>query len=130
MSSDSKVRPVRTVHDFFEELRREWDKFKLGAVVGTIASGILLIFALRVMLMNIRTFRFRRGFIDLLDALFSLVAVLCLAYCAYSLLRQYFFFRRWQERFGRLRVLEEGLLGEEKRYPATPLKCCKILLSR
>lgn len=102
------------MHDFFEELGREWDRFKLGAIGGTIASGILLVFAIRLLIIDLRILRFRRSFFDLLDVSFSLIAVACLGYFAYSLLRQYLFFKRWQERLGRLRVLEEELLGEEK----------------
>jgi len=112
--SDSETYPLRTMHDFFEELGKEWEKFKLGAMGGTLASGILLIFAIRLLIIDLRIFRFRRSFFDLLDVAFSLIAVACLGYCVYSLLQQYFFFRKWQERLGRLKLLEEKLLGEEK----------------
>jgi len=99
--------PIRSLHDFLSELNKEWDKFRLGSLIGMITSGVLLMFFIsRLLLMAIR----QRAFTDFI---FLIIIVAFLIYSIYALLAQYRFFKRWERRVGLLLHLEEELIGEK-----------------
>lgn len=99
--------PIRSLHDFLSELNKEWDKFRLGSLIGMITSGVLLIFFIsRLLLMAIR----QRA---VTDFIFLIIIVALLIYSIYALFAQYRFFKRWERRVGLLLHLEEELLGEK-----------------
>lgn len=98
--------PLRTIHDFLSELDREWDKFRVGSLIGMVASGVLLVFLLP------RVFRAMRPW-KVFDLAFMVLATAFLIYSIYALLAQYRFFKRWERRVWLLIHLEEELMGEK-----------------
>ena len=99
--------PVRSLHDFLNELNKEWDKFRTGSLVGMVTSGALLVFfVLRLLLGAIRR-------MDFGDVVFFLFIAALLVYSIFALLAQYRFFKRWERRVGLLLHLEEELIGEK-----------------
>lgn len=107
VKGEEKPYPVKSIHDFLFELNREWDKFRIGSLIGVIASGAFLVFIVpRFLLPAIR----RRVLVDLI---FLIVIVAFLIYSMYALFAQYRFFKRWERRIGLLLHLEEELIGEK-----------------
>jgi len=99
--------PIRSLHDFLSELNREWDKFRIGSLIGMITSGVLLMFFVsRSLLIAIR----QRA---VTDFIFLIIIVAFLIYSIYALFAQYRFFKRWERRVGLLLHLEEELIGEK-----------------
>jgi len=98
--------PLKSLHDFLTELDREWNKFKMGSLIGMITSGALLIFLIPSIL---------RAVIKppLFDFVFLLFAAAFLVYSIYALFAQYRFLSRWERRIGLLLHLEEQLMGEK-----------------
>jgi hypothetical protein len=98
--------PVRTMHDFLDELNSEWDRFRTGSLIGVIVSGILLLFSLTRLLGALRD----RAWFELV---FMLAVAAALVYTVSALLAQHKFFRRWERRIGLLMHMEEKILDEE-----------------
>lgn len=103
--------PLKSLHDFLTELDREWTKFKMGSLIGMITSGALLLFLIRLILLQLTRPPLRALF-DL-DLLFLIFAAIFLAYSMYALFAQYRFLSRWERRIGLLLHLEEQLIGEK-----------------
>ncbi len=105
---EESVYPVRTLHDFLFEIDREWSKFRNGALVTLISSGIMFVFVvwLIVMLRRITHPTF-------LDLFFLIGAGVLLAYSIYSTYSQYSFFSKWERRIGLLLHLEEQIAAEK-----------------
>ncbi len=101
--------PLKSLHDFLTELDREWSKFKMGSLIGMITSGALLLFLIRLILLELRPPRP----IFNLDLLFLIFAAIFLVYSIYALFAQYRFFNRWERRIGLLLHLEEQLISEK-----------------
>lgn len=112
---DAVSYPLRSLHDFLNELDREWDKFRTASLIGMITSGALLFFLIIrfwVLLSRIRRF----GLIGVIDEIAFLVLVaVFVSYEIFLLLRQYRFFKKWERRVGLLLHLEERLMGEMER---------------
>lgn len=106
VKEEEKPYPVKSIHDFLFELNREWDKFRIGSLIGVIASGAFLVFIVPRLLPAIR----RRVLVDLI---FLIIIVAFLIYSMYALFAQYRFFKRWERRIGLLLHLEEELIGEK-----------------
>jgi len=98
--------PVRSLHDFLTELNREWDKFRMGSLLGMITSGGVLFFVVSRLLFAAIRHR------NVLDLLFFLVVAALLVYCIYAMYAQHQFFKRWERRIGLLIHLEEKLMEE------------------
>jgi hypothetical protein len=102
-----RLYPVRSLHDFLSELNREWDKFRIGSLIGMITSGALLVFFISRLL--VKAIRQRA----VIDFTFLIIIVAFLIYSIYALFAQYRFFKRWERRVGLLLHLEEELIGEK-----------------
>ena len=98
--------PVRTMHDFLDELNSEWDRFRTGSLIGVIVAGILLLFSLTRLLAALRT----KAWFELV---FMLAIAAALVYTVSALLAQHKFFRKWERRIGLLMHMEEKILSEE-----------------
>lgn len=115
--------PLRSLHDFLNELDREWDKFRTASLIGILTSGLLLVFliprsllTLLAMLKNPRV-----GFFAVLNDLIFLVFVVAFVVYEISLLlRQYRFFKKWERRVGLLLHLEERLMGGMEQKEESP----------
>ncbi len=112
---DAVSYPLRSLHDFLNELDREWDKFRTASLIGMITSGALLFFLIiRFWSLLLRIRRF--GLIGVIDEIAFLVLVaVFVSYEIFLLLRQYRFFKKWERRVGLLLHLEERLMGEMER---------------
>ncbi len=110
---DEQHYPLRTFHEFLEELDREWDRFRTGSIIGVVLSITLLIFIIRFFLFQI-LLRPRA----LLDMLFLLIIIGLLLYSIYSFIEQHKFFKRWERRIGLLLHLEETMLKEALEEPS------------
>ena len=108
-SSEDKLYPVKSLHDFLSELDREWTKFRNGTLIGLISSGILFILVVWLLL---RTRHFGLGLIDFVLLIF---AGIFLGYSIYAMYSQYRFFNRWERRVGLLLHMEEQMLSEKTR---------------
>jgi hypothetical protein len=110
--------PLKSLHDFLDELDKEWGGFRTAALIGMITSVLLLIFTPYVFLVLLsRIRRFDMGFIEVLGDIIFLVAVAVFAVYEISLLlRQYRFFAKWERRVSLLLHLEERLMeGKEEK---------------
>lgn len=108
--------PVSSLHDFLFELDREWDKFRLGSLIGVFATVVLLAFVFRAIVANLRFILAPHRVLPLglvLDVLLPIAAAIAVAYSGYSLYRQYRFFQKWERRLDLLQHLERQLIGEE-----------------
>lgn len=101
-----KPYPIRSLHDFLSELDKEWTKFRIGSLIGVIASGVLLFFFATRIPFPIRP----RHFVDII---FIIVIIFFLIYSLYTFLVQYRFFSKWERRIGLLLHLEEKLISEK-----------------
>jgi len=100
-----RLYPLKSLHDFLTELDREWDKFKMGSLIGMITCGALLVFLIPSILRAIKP--------PLFDFVFLLFAAAFLVYSIYALFAQYRFLSRWERRVGLLLHLEEQLMSEK-----------------
>lgn len=101
-----KQYPLRSLHDFLDELNTEWDRFRTGSLIGVIISAALLLFSLTRLLVALRT----RAYFELL---FMLAVAVALVYTVSALLAQHRFFKKWERRIGLLLHMEEKILNEE-----------------
>ena len=98
--------PVRSLHDFLEELNNEWDRFRTGSLIGVIISAALLLFSLTRLLSALRTKAY-------LELVFMVAVAVALVYTVSALLAQHRFFKKWERRIGLLLHMEEKILSEE-----------------
>ncbi len=106
MAEEETSYPLRAIHDFLFELNSEWDKFRIGSLIGLVASGALLVLYVPRFMMAIRQ---RRP----VDFLFPLIIIAFLIYSMYALYTQFRFFKKWERRIGLLLHLEEQLISEK-----------------
>ena len=104
--------PLKSLHDFLNELDKEWDRFRKAALIGVVTSFLLLLFLgyrFVGLLLRIR----RLGIIPFIDEFFfNVLVAFFVIYEIYLLLGQYRFFGRWERRIGLLLHLEERLMGD------------------
>jgi len=114
---DEESYPLRSLHDFLNELDREWDSFRTASLIGIITSGILLAFVAYRFLAMLATIRRAGGglFAAFNDLLFLVLVAAFVVYEIFLLFRQYRFFKKWERRVGLLMHLEERLMGEIER---------------
>ncbi len=120
--ADAESYPLKSLHDFLNELDKEWDVFRTASLIGMITSGILLAFVIFRFLSLLAVLRERRPGIGIFsvfdDLIFSILVGAFVIYEIILLLRQYKFFKKWERRVGLLLHLEERLMGEpEKKEP-------------
>jgi uncharacterized membrane protein YraQ (UPF0718 family) len=106
-SSEDKLYPVKSLHDFLFEIEREWTKFRNGTLIGLASSAILFIIVIWLLL------RIRHFGLGLVDFLLLLIVGVLLGYSIYAMYSQYRFFNRWERRIGLLLHLEEQMLTEK-----------------
>ncbi|MCW4024718.1 MAG: hypothetical protein NWF01_06755 [Candidatus Bathyarchaeota archaeon] len=106
-TQDNKIYPVKTLHDFLFELDREWSKFRNGALIGLISSGILFLSVIWLIL------RVRHIELGLVGFFLLIIAAAFLGYCLYAMYAQYRFYSRWERRVGLLVKTEQDLLSEK-----------------
>jgi cytochrome c oxidase subunit IV len=109
---ESEHYPLKSLHDFLNELDKEWGRFRTASLIGIVSSGLLVAFLVsRFMglLWRIRNLGLR--FVEVLDEFVFLVLVaVFVSYEIYLLLRQYKFYAKWERRVGLLLHLEERLM--------------------
>ena len=106
-TSEDKRYPVKTMHDFLNELDKEWSKFRNGSLIGLLSSGALFIIVVFLLL------RTRRLGLGPFDFIVLLIVGVFLGYSIYAMYGQYRFFSRWERRIGLLRHMEDELLEEK-----------------
>ena len=114
--NESEAYPLKSLHDFLNELNIEWEKFRRAALIGMITSGVLFIFLLLRILSIVASLR-RSGvglFSILYDVLFFILIAVFVIYEIILLLDQHKFFKKWERRVGLLLHLEESIM--EKRF--------------
>jgi hypothetical protein len=99
--------PVRSLHDFLEELDREYTKFRNGTLIGLASSGILFLIVVVLIL------RIRHYGLGLLDFILLIIAAVFLGYSVYAMYGQYRFLAKWERRIGLIRHTEDRLLQEK-----------------
>lgn len=102
-----KVYPVRSLHEFLNELDREWSKFRNGSLVTIISSAITL----GIILWLIVVIRRLRGAAPI-EFIFLFAVIGLLGYSIYATYSQYRFFNKWERRVGLLLHLEDELAAE------------------
>jgi hypothetical protein len=116
MSKEKEAYPLKTLHDFLNELDNEWDRFRRAALIGIITSGILL-FYLGIRILGILAL-LRRPNIGLFQILNDvLFLILIFAFVIYEILLlfgQHKFFKKWEKRVSLLLHLEESIM--KKRF--------------
>ncbi len=100
-----KLYPVKSLHDFLYELDKEWSKFRNGALISLISSGVFFVIVIFLILGT------RRLHLGLVDFIFLIFASVFLGYSIYAMYAQYRFFSKWERRVGLLLHLEEELLA-------------------
>lgn len=106
--------PLKTLHNFLQEIDREWDIFKTAAIIGIILLVTLMAFTSYRLLMFIHMLRAGMKILRILDEiLFTALIFAFVIYEVYLLSRQYNFFKKWERRMGLLLHVEKRLL--EKR---------------
>ena len=106
-SSEDKLYPVKSLHDFLTELDKEYSKFRNGTLIGLASSAVLFIF---VVVLLLRVKRFGLGPFDFV---LLLIAGILLGYSIYAMYSQYRFLSKWERRIGLLRHMEDQLLQEK-----------------
>ena len=106
-SSEEKLYPVKSLHDFLFELDKEWTKFRNGTLIGLVSSGILFIIVVGLLL---RTRHYGLGLVDFVVLIF---AGIFLGYSIYAMYSQFRFFNRWERRVGLLLHMEEQMMSEK-----------------
>lgn len=109
MGKEERRYPVKTLHDFLAELDKEWDKFRMGSLLGMFAAFVFLAFVSRFAAIILLTKRL----LVIFDLGFLILGVIAVIYSLYAMYGQYRFYRRWERRFGLLQHLEEQLMKEE-----------------
>ncbi|RJS77711.1 hypothetical protein CW711_06105 [Candidatus Bathyarchaeota archaeon] len=102
--------PLKTLHNFLQEIDREWDSFKTAAIIGIILLVTLMAFTSYRLLMFIHMLRAGMKILRILDEILFTALVI---YEIYLLSKQYNFFKKWERRMGLLLHVEKRLL--EKR---------------
>lgn len=110
-SSEEKVYPVKSLHDFLFELDKEWTKFRNGTLIGLISSGILFLIVVALL---VRTRHFGLGLVDFVVLIF---AGIFLGYSIYAMYSQFRFFNKWERRVGLLLHIEDEMLTEKLDVP-------------
>lgn len=105
--TEEEVYPVRTLHEFIDEINREWGSFKKGALISIAISSLLFV---AFVLVFIRTIA---RSMEISDIILELLLGVFLAYSIYLMNHQYRFFRKWEKRMKRLTTLEEKLMPEK-----------------
>jgi len=106
--------PLKTLHNFLQEIDREWDIFKTAAIIGIILLVTLMAFTSYRLLMFILMLKAGMKILRILDEiLFTALIFAFVIYEVYLLSRQYNFFKKWERRMGLLLHVEKRLL--EKR---------------
>ncbi|MEJ2270930.1 MAG: hypothetical protein P8X91_00265 [Candidatus Bathyarchaeota archaeon] len=98
--------PLRSLHDFLDELDSEWDRFRTGSLIGVLVSSALLGFSLFRILSALRN----RALFDLI---FMILIVAALIYTISALYSQHQFFKKWERRIGLLLQTEEKIFDKE-----------------
>ena len=106
-TSESKLYPVKSLHDFLFELDKEWTKFRNGTLIGLSSSAILFIV---VVFLILRTRHFGLG---LVVFVLLILAAILLAYAVYAMVAQYRFLNKWERRIGLLLHTEEQMMSEK-----------------
>ena len=104
---NESVYPVKSLHDFLYELDREWSKFRNGAIISLISSGILFVVVLWLIL------RIRHFGLGLVDFVLLIFAGIFLGYSIYAMYSQFRFFSRWERRIGLLLHMEDELIAKK-----------------
>jgi hypothetical protein len=99
--------PVRTLHEFIDEINSEWGRFKKGALISISISSLLFV---AFVLVLIRTITHS---MEISDIILELLLGVFLAYSIYLMHHQYRFFRKWEKRMTQLSALEEKLMPEK-----------------
>jgi len=116
MGENTRAYPLKSLHDFLSELDDEWDRFRRASLMGTVTSGVLLVF----LLLRISAFlallgRPRIELFDILyDVLFLVLVAVFVIYEISLLIAQYGFFRKWERRIGLLLHLERRLMSKHQ----------------
>jgi hypothetical protein len=110
-SSEEKVYPVKSLHDFLFELDKEWTKFRNGTLIGLVSSGVLFLI---VVVLLLRTRHYGLGLVDFVVLIF---AGIFLGYSIYAMYSQFRFFNRWERRVGLLLHMEEQMMSEKLEDP-------------
>jgi len=106
-TSEDKLYPVKSLHDFLSELDKEWTKFRNGTLIGLFSSGILFLLVVWLLL------RTRHLGLGLIDFVLLLFAGIFLGYSIYAMYSQFRFFNKWERRVGLLLHMEEQMLSEK-----------------
>ncbi len=101
-----QVYPVKTIHQFIEEINREKGKFKIGALVSITISSLLLIGFVGIFIRTVVRA------MEVSDIILELLLAAFLIYSIYLMVHQYRFFRRWESRMARLNSLEQKLMPD------------------
>jgi hypothetical protein len=101
-----EIYPVRTLHEFVNEINREWGRFKKGALISIAISSMLFVAFVLILLRTLT------HSMEASDIILELVLGSVLAYNIYLRHHQYRFFRKWEKRLSRLNTLEEKLMPE------------------
>jgi hypothetical protein len=112
--SEERSYPLKSLHDFLNELDYEWDKFRRAAMIGIITSGVLLIFLILRILSFLALIRKPGiGLFNILnDVIFLFLIAAFVVYEIFLLLSQYKFFKKWERRVGLLLHLEEKIMQD------------------
>jgi uncharacterized membrane protein YjjP (DUF1212 family) len=102
-----KIYPVKTLHEFLSELKKDWRRFKRGTLISLFILSMLL--AAFVPLF----FRAIRQEWDIFAYIFLIGLAAFLIYSIRIMLVQYRFFRKWGHRMEQLVSLEEKLMSEK-----------------
>lgn len=102
-----EVYPVRTLHEFIDEINREWGRFKKGALISISISSLLFVAFILVLIRTVTQN------MEISDIVLELSLGVFLAYSIYLMHHQYRFFRKWEKRMTRLTTLEEKLMPEK-----------------
>jgi hypothetical protein len=108
------VYPVQSLHEFISQLDKEWTKFRNGALIGLISSGVLFLLVVGLIL---RTHRLGLG---LVDFVLLIIAGVFLAYSIYAMYSQFRFFQKWERRVSTLARMEEQFLSQKLQEPPPP----------
>jgi amino acid transporter len=101
------VYPVKTAHEFFSEINKEWGRFKRGTTLSIFICSILLLGFVSAFLRITAIHHFEVGGLLLLSIVGFLV------YTIYLMVSQYRFFRRWEKRMEHVYSYEEKLLTDD-----------------
>jgi len=107
--------PLKTLHDFLQEIDKEWDSFKTAAIIGIILSITLMVFTFYRLLGFMMALRAgMRLFRMFDDVIFTALIFAFVIYEIHLLSKQYNFFKRWERRMGLLLHLERRLLEKQE----------------